>query len=142
MKIRTCSIDTCNNEFDEETAQFTAFNLQKGYEKEFFCSKECLAKWIAGKKTAMWAMVVLGVICGIVVLVDSGQIYLGLVGLFVPYTLRQIGGFLGELFDGGSFWEAISISILLITILTIVYPAYKFFQEFSEYKRLKETYDL
>lgn len=66
MKICTCSNNNCNNQFDEETAQFTAFNLQKEYKQEFFCSKECLAEWVAGKKTAMWAMVVLGVICAIV----------------------------------------------------------------------------
>lgn len=142
MKICTCSKDTCNNEFDEETAQFTAFNLQKGYEEEFFCSKECLAEWVAGKKTAMWAMVVLGIICSIAFLVNYGEIWFGLFGLVLPYTIRQIGGTLINLLDGGDFSGALGILLLLLAAGTIVYPAYKFFQEFNEYKRLKKTYDL
>lgn len=137
--MTTCK---CGKVFDEEKAVFRAFDLQKGYEEKLFCSKECLKEWVDGKQIGMWIAAGLGVALALVVLVQGGRFGLALGCAVIPYTLRQIGGMLLDMFSGGAGGEFLSILIFFFATATIVYPAYKFFQEFREYKRVKAEYDI
>lgn len=137
--MRTCK---CGKIFDEEKEVFKSFNLQKGYEEMLFCSKECLKDWVNGKQLGMWIAAGLGAILAFVALVQGGGFGLALVCLVIPYTLRQIGGMLMELFDGGTFGEVLALTVFFFAAATIVYPVYKFVQEFREYRRLKNEYGI
>lgn len=137
--MTTCK---CGKAFDENEVHYRAYDLKKSYEELSFCSKECLKEWVTGKQIGMWIAVGLGVILAIIALVQGYIFYTALVALVVPYTLRQIGSMLGQLFSGGVSGEILSIAVFLIATVTIVYPAYKFIQELKQYKRLKVEYNL
>lgn len=130
--MKTC---TCGKVFDERTSHYHAFNLQKGYEEMFFCSKDCLKNWLWGKLAGMIITMLIGlVIC--IALLDQGEAAMAFGFLFLPYTIRQLGNMLG---GAGEFW---SILLVLVSTITVVYPAYKFVQELLEYSRIKKKYHI
>lgn len=139
-EIKQCK---CGKYIDAEKDRlYQAHDLQKDYEEKVFCSAECLKSWIKGKELGMWVTAGIGALLALIVLFQGRGIYMALVALVVPYTLRQIGGMLAGLFSGGAFGEFLSIFVFIIATGTIVYPAYKFVQELVQYKHLKSDYSL
>lgn len=123
----------CNKTIDEaKEGKYVAFDLQEGYQEVNFCSVECLAEWVRGKKFGMWATLAIGLVIAIVSAIDGSGF--GIAVLFLPYTIRQVAN---SLSGGGEF---LSICVVLVATATVVYPAYKFIQELREYSRLKAEY--
>ena len=130
----------CGKEIEENVMeQWVAYDLQAGYQKKVFCSKECLKGWISGKQIGMWTSVIIGVILAIALL-SEGAVALCL--MLVPYMIRQTWRGLSDMFNSGAFGEFFSLFIVLIGSMTIIYPAYKLIQEIQQYKTLSEKYDL
>lgn len=125
----------CGCNFDEETAHYRAFDLQKGYEEVTFCSKECLKEWVTGKQIGMWIALLIGVVIAGVLLFD-GELSLALPVLFLPYTIRQLSH---GLTGAGEFF---SFMLVLLSTITVVYPAYKFVQELAQYARIRKEYGI
>ena len=117
---------------ETETRKFTMEDIQKNEIVEF-CSLNCMREWVSRKRTAMWASIVIGVILS-VILMFQGEIFFGVIVIFLPYMIRHAFGRLGGLFSSGTIGEIFSFIIVLLATITIVYPVYKFIQEFKQYQ--------
>lgn len=130
--------DKCKRKIDENERGYIAHDLQKGYEKKVFCSKECRDSWIAYKKTTMWITVILGAIIAIAMCREDGSAA-GLMLLFLPYMIRQAAHGLKDIFNGGTVGEIFSFIVVLLGTITVIYPAYKLYQEIKQYSDIKNA---
>lgn len=132
---------TCEKEIEKNNeGKFVAYDLQKGYEEENFCSVECLKRWMTSK--IIWMCVALGFGLVLMILLLSEMGFFGIVFFFLPYMIRQSKHSLADMFNGGSIGEFFSFAVVLLGTVTVIYPVYKLIQEISEYSRLKKTYSL
>lgn len=123
----------------EETSQWYAFNIQKGYDKVFFDSRECLYSWVKKKERGMIIALVAGLALSVLLIGEMGAI--GALSFFIPYTIRQLRSVLSDLVSSpGWIGEFISFMIVLLGGITIIYPLYKLIQELKEYQRIKASY--
>lgn len=130
----------CGKDIEEELeGKFVAYDLQKKKE-ENFCSTEHLKSWMIQKIVWMCVALFLGLIITISLLSEMEET--AVVLFFLPYMIRQVRHSLGDVFNGGTFGEFISIAIVLLGTITVVYPAYKLYQEIAQYVHLKNTYSL
>lgn len=128
----------CGREIEEKfQREYVAFDLQKNKEV-LFCSVEHLKSWMITKIIWMVIMLLLGLIIAVSMFSDMGGTAITL--FFLPYIIRQVRHSLGDIFNGGTFGEFISFSVVLLGTITVVYPAYKLYQEISLYVHLKNKY--
>jgi len=125
----------CGKVFDEKQSMFHSFDLQNDHEEQFFCSKECLKRWLTNKKIGMGIALVLGIVLA-AILLFNGEVLIAFPILFLPYTIRQLSGLLH---GAGEF---LSFFLILISTITVVYPAYKFVQELLEYRHIEQKYGI
>ncbi len=130
--MKTCM---CGKVFDEKQAMFRSFDLQKGYEEQFFCSRECLKQWLTRKKIGMAIALALGIVIAVFFL-RGEEPMMAFPFFFIPYTIRQLSG---KLHGAGEF---ISFALVLLSTITVVYPAYKFVQELLEYRNVEKKYGI
>ena len=132
MDTRNCF--KCKRNIPESAGEkYFSFDLQHGYEKRIFCSKECLEAWLKGKKTGMLTAVIIGIALFLYGMFSGDNIALALFALVFPYMLRQCQGMF-KFADNGVLGEATLVAILVFGSATIIYPVYRFIKELIFFK--------
>lgn len=137
--MEQCAV--CKKQIEEGTPiLYWTVDLQKEKNKVIFCSAECMQKWLKRKEIGMWVSIALGVVIAIAIITGTGEEadWVGLLFLFLPYTIRQLAYGLSNFWNKGGFiGEAIAFGAVMLGMCTFVYPVYKFVQELKYYREIK-----
>ena len=126
----------CGDYVATDTAKYCTFDIQNGYEKNFFCSAECMRSWVSGKTVGLVSVLIIGAILAIIALADTASGMQGIAHFlfFLPYMVRHI--------IKNQAWGAfLKFMIVLLAALTVIYPVYKIYQEIRDYSRYKSALD-
>ena len=124
----------CGYQHKEDDDVFQAFDLQNEYKELWFCSPDCLNRWVNKKITGLATTLIIGVVAAVLSLGETPSLWF--FWLLLPYMIRQtwrnwnssgIGGF-------------ITFMVVIFGTVSIVYPVYKIIQEIRNYLAYKATY--